>query len=100
MYICVCLHVCKLLVRWFLYICCKLIRQKHRRRLWGGQPGHAPPNNQDGGKPLFCPPIIRREFVNFVYLKKINMKESRNRDNNINKTDYMTKKGRQKFWRE
>src|SRR6218665_39486 len=42
-----------------------------------------------GAKPLFAPPIIRREFCNFVYLKKINMKESRNRDNNTKKTEYI-----------
>ena len=33
----------------------------------GGQPGHAPPIIRMGAKPLFCPPIIRREFFNFLY---------------------------------
>src|SRR6218665_3873137 len=61
----------------------------HRRRLWG-QPGHAPPIIRMGGQnPFFAPPIIRREFCNFVYLKKINMKESRNRDNNTKRTEYI-----------
>src|SRR6218665_3576895 len=37
----------------------------------GGQPGHAPPIIRMGGKnPFLPPPIIRREFFNFVYLKK------------------------------
>jgi len=33
-----------------------------------------------GAKPLFGPPIIRRELKKNCYLKKINMKERRNRD--------------------
>src|SRR6218665_487596 len=61
----------------------------HRRRLWG-QPGHAPPIIRMGGKTPFCPPpIIRREVFNFVYLKKINTKKSRNRDNNTKRTEYI-----------
>src|SRR6218665_1187757 len=55
----------------------------------GGQPGHAPPIIRMGGKPLFCPPNNQTRFFNFVYLKKINMKESRNRDNNTKKTEYI-----------
>ena len=37
----------------------------------GGQPGHAPPNNEDGGQnPFLAPPIIRREFFIFGILKE------------------------------
>src|SRR6218665_3710241 len=42
-----------------------------------------------GEKNVFAPKIIRRKFFNFVYLKKRNMKESRNRDNNTKKTEYI-----------
>src|SRR6218665_1182901 len=42
-----------------------------------------------GEKNVFAPKIIRRKFFNFVYLFKKNMKESRNRDNNTKKTEYI-----------
>src|SRR6218665_3642857 len=42
-----------------------------------------------GAKPLFCPPNNQTRILKFVYLKKINMKESRNRDNNTKKTEYI-----------
>src|SRR6218665_2693972 len=42
-----------------------------------------------GQNHLFAPPIIIREFFYFVYLKKINMKESRYRDNNTKKSEYI-----------
>src|SRR6218665_787422 len=44
----------------------------------GGKPGHAPPIIKMGQNPFFAPPIIRREFLFFLFKK--NMKESRNRD--------------------
>src|SRR6218665_2431824 len=36
----------------------------------GAARARTPPIIRMGAKPLFCPPIIRREFFNFVYLKK------------------------------
>src|SRR6218665_3838555 len=42
-----------------------------------------------GAKPLFCPPNNQTRILKFCLFKKINMKESRNRDNNTKKTEYI-----------
>src|SRR6218665_2301602 len=56
----------------------------------GGQPGHAPPNNYDGGgQNPFLPPNNQTRIFKFCLFKKINMKESRNRDNNTKRTEYI-----------
>src|SRR6218665_1319512 len=40
----------------------------HRRRLWGAARARAPPQIiRMGQNPFFAPPILRREFFNFVY---------------------------------
>src|SRR6218665_664572 len=54
----------------------------------GGQPGHAPPIIRMGAKPLFYPPNNQTRIFLFCLFKK-NMKESRNRDNNTKKTEYI-----------
>src|SRR6218665_1023227 len=42
-----------------------------------------------GAKPLFCPPNNQTRIFLFCLLKKINIKESRNRDNNTKKMKYI-----------
>src|SRR6218665_3266271 len=60
----------------------------HRRRLWG-KPGHALPIIKMGANPLFCPPNNQTRIFYFCLFKKNKMKESRNRDNNRKKTEYI-----------
>ena len=54
----------------------------------GGSPGTRPPIIRMGETP-FLPPNNQTRIFYFVYLKKINMKESRNRDNNTKKTEHI-----------